>query len=123
MTLSLALIAGIALLSCKPQKCDYMYYGKLVYLRKPYKATCPYDNKEYKVYAHLYLDIWNNAKIGVVKNIPKEFRIYDTTDVMVSFTNVPSLPDIPGFKDGITFKDVDDLPTEFVIIDCVEKAY
>lgn len=112
----------IALSSCKPQNCDNMYPGKLVYLKKPYKTVCPYNNKEYKIYAHLYMDIWNNTKVGVVRNIPKEYRVYDTTCVLVSFTDVPPLHDMPGFKNGISAKTIDTLPTEFVILNCIAKS-
>ena len=113
------IVSGIGLSSCKQQSCDpyYMTPCKLVYLKEPYKTTCLYcEGKQYKVIAHLIVEHLNNYEFEVIGKLPKEYQVYDTLDVMASYTKIPHF-DLW----------VDPLPNpnhlrpSFVKIDCIEK--
>ena len=113
------LLAGSVLLSCRRQSCDYDYMShcKLVYLKEPYKTTCLYcDGKQYKVVAHLFVEPLNNYKFEVVGKLPKDYQVYDTLDVLASYSKIPHF-DL--WVDPLP--NPNHLPIEFVKIDCIEK--
>jgi len=82
-------LATLTFTGCvKQSDCDCGLKGKFIYLEKPYYPDQTFDVTDKEIVAHF---IQNNEIFPIYRNVPKDYRIYDTLNVNVCLEGVPDI--------------------------------